>query len=260
MHLQEEGEESPEPGRSFFDRFKVRPGSIGGCAFNLCSATLGAGSLSLPYAFRCSGMVLALILLFLGALSTIFSIFLLLEARRLTGKQSYEDLANYLYGKRFQKLVEFAIIIFCFGTAAAYIIAIGDILEPVAEAISAPGWLNRNLLMALFWLCVMLPLSMVEKVNSLTWTSLMGILSISFLVIAASAHAIQTIDRDGWRTVRGISVLRIRSFLPSFLLFFDPSHPPLLFPLACPSWAPPRDRTRRPTSPRIFRCSWVHRS
>lgn len=188
-----------KPG-GWLDRFKVRPGSVAGCAFNLCSATLGAGSLSLPYAFRCSGLVLALVLLVLGALSTVFSIFLLVEARRLTGKQSYEELAHFLFGKRFEWLVEFAIILFCFGTAAAYIIAIGDILEPVAEAIGVPSWFNRYLLMCAFWALVMFPLSMVEKVNSLTWTSLMGVISITFLVIAAAFHAFQTIGEEGWRT------------------------------------------------------------
>ena len=48
----------------------LRQGSIWGTAFNMCSATLGAGALSLPYAIQHTGVVLGLLLLLGTAVAT----------------------------------------------------------------------------------------------------------------------------------------------------------------------------------------------
>lgn len=61
-------------------------------------------------------------------------------------------------------IVEINIIIFCFGAAAAYLVAIGDILEPLMGLGTFPAWVDRNVMLCGFWLVVMFPLSMVEKV------------------------------------------------------------------------------------------------
>ena len=44
-----------------------REGSVRGSVFNLCSATLGAGALALPYAFSRAGWLLGTIMLLIGA-------------------------------------------------------------------------------------------------------------------------------------------------------------------------------------------------
>ena len=58
---------------------------------------------------------------------------MLVVARDLTGYTSYEDLTVKLFGRKMGLLVEVNIIVFCFGTGVAYLIAVGDILEPVFE-------------------------------------------------------------------------------------------------------------------------------
>jgi hypothetical protein len=83
-----------------------RDGSLRASVFNLCSATLGAGALSLPYAFSRCGLALGLGLLLLVAAATVFSINLLLESRIASGFRSYEDLTVGLFGKRLAVLVE----------------------------------------------------------------------------------------------------------------------------------------------------------
>lgn len=177
----------------------VRAGSVRGSAFNLCSATLGAGALSIPVAFKRTGMVLGCVLLLLGSLATIFSIYLLLIARKATKKDSYEDLTVFMFGKFTGIIVEINIIIFCFGAATSYIVAIGDILSPIlASGILPFTWLTKDVLTVIFWAVIMLPLSMVEKVNSLTWTSMFGVCSILFLVFAVMYHSITTVVDEGW--------------------------------------------------------------
>ena len=48
--------------------------SLVGSSFNLCSATLGAGVLSLPYAFKQCGIIISMSLLLLAGLSTSISV------------------------------------------------------------------------------------------------------------------------------------------------------------------------------------------
>ena len=54
---------------SVSDRF-----TLVGSSFNLCSATLGAGVLSLPYAFKQCGIVVAVVLLIAAGVSTSISV------------------------------------------------------------------------------------------------------------------------------------------------------------------------------------------
>ena len=84
-----------------------------------------------------------MILLLFGALATVFSIQLLIRARNQSQLFSYEDLTVTLFGKAMGIIVELNIIVFCFGTSVAYVVAVGDILDPFLHAYHAPWWLNR---------------------------------------------------------------------------------------------------------------------
>ncbi|KAJ9449816.1 Vacuolar amino acid transporter 6 [Diplonema papillatum] len=182
---------------------KVLPeGSMQAGVFNIASATLGAGALTLPYAFRRSGLGLGVIVLFSGMLATVYSIKLLitvLEAVRYspawTGPRnldSYEDLTLHLFGRRTEFFVEFQIIAFCYGTAIAYIVAVGDILDPVRKLGFMPSLVKdhygRQLVIIVFWTLFMFPLSLLKSVNSLRFSSMLGVVSILTLVAACVYH------------------------------------------------------------------------
>lgn len=198
----------------------LREGSVQGSCFNLCSATLGAGALSLPYAFHLCGWALGLAFLIVGALATVYSIHLLIRARNATGCTSYEELTVHLFGRGMGFLVELNIFIFCFGTAIAYIIAVGDVLEPVLE-MSGLGRLTQTDLatssgvvaplnadqqkmlrvgsMVSFFAVIMFPLSLLERINSLRFTSLFGVLSIVYLVAVAVYCSVAELQTVGWQ-------------------------------------------------------------
>lgn len=94
-------------------------GSIRGSVFNLCSATLGAGALSLPFAVKGMGVALGLLLTVLCGFTTVFSIHLLILARTATGLSSYEEISAHLFGSTAAGFVEFGIVSFCFGTGVS---------------------------------------------------------------------------------------------------------------------------------------------
>ena len=178
----------------------LREGSSLGSIFNLCSATLGAGALSLPFAFSQCGLVAGTLFLFLAGFTTHLSIRLLIEASDKTTFNSYEMLTVQLFGGAMGVAVEFSILIFCFGTCIAYIVAVGDILEQgVLDVFDLPGFVNRDSLMILFWAFIMFPLSMLEKINSLRFASMFGVCSIFFLSFSISFHSIRdVILHDSW--------------------------------------------------------------
>lgn len=183
-------------------------GSIRGATFNIASATLGAGALSLPYAFKCSGVLLGSILLTVAALATVYSIRLLLTASRVASARyrrivdSYEDLAGCVFGSCMRHIIEVMVILFCFGTAIGYCIAVGDILEPIRLLDGMPAMLSgdygRVLLMLLFWCTLMLPLSLLRSVSSLQYSSFLGVAAIVFLVFATLFHCISNRFIEHW--------------------------------------------------------------
>eukprot|EP01065_Artemidia_motanka_P049262 TRINITY_DN8111_c0_g1_i1.p1 TRINITY_DN8111_c0_g1~~TRINITY_DN8111_c0_g1_i1.p1 ORF type:complete len:609 (+),score=146.80 TRINITY_DN8111_c0_g1_i1:55-1881(+) len=209
--LGEEATQPPPPPDSAISAFctELLPeGSRRGAVFNLASATLGAGALSLPYAFAQSGILLGLVWLAVASLATIFSIKLLLRASRVATARagfpvdSYEDLTRLVFGKEMLRVVELCIIMFCYGTSIAYCVAVGDILEPIRRLDWMPELLQgdhgRSIVMVSFWAVLMLPLSLLRSVSSLQFSSFLGVAAILVLVSATIYHCVWHRFIEGW--------------------------------------------------------------
>ncbi|GLE03705.1 hypothetical protein PINS_up012607 [Pythium insidiosum] len=174
-------------------------GSIRGSVFNLAGATLGAGALSLPYAVAVSGIGFAVAQLLLAAFLTVYTIRLLIRAEDLTKLKSYEDLALYCFGKKVAIFVELNILIFCFGIAVAYLVTLGDIVTPLGELVFGAHSLlaQRWVLMSIACVTIMLPLSLLKDISSLQFSSILGVLSIIFLVFAVCLRSIMMASANG---------------------------------------------------------------
>ena len=182
-----------------------------------------AGCLSLPYAFYRTGLLLGLILLVSAAFLTIYSMRLLIFCRNKTRLSTYEDLASFCFGRPKALIVDFSIILFCFGTCVAYIgrhevhvslwhviltihtllffsVAAYDIVHPIILSIfpSYPMLSSKVVVMSLFVSCIMFPLSLVERISSLRVPSLIGVLSICYLVLAITFNEIYFLATQGW--------------------------------------------------------------
>lgn len=168
-------------------------GSIRGSVFNLCSATLGAGALSLPFAVKGMGVALGLLLTVLCGFTTVFSIHLLILARTATGLSSYEEISAHLFGSTAAGFVEFGIVSFCFGTGVAYCKTLMDFLEPLLEQMEITEWMDEKKALAVVWVCMLLPLSMLKSMNALRFSSLFGVMTIAYLVITIAVHATRSV-------------------------------------------------------------------
>lgn len=158
-----------------------------GSTANLCSATLGAGILALPFAFYQSGIVCGILLLLISSWATSSSIGLLAETYDAYNLSTYEKAVEKGLGRRFRKVVEISILVFCCGTAVGYVIAVGDIIERVVPFLTKS---QHRLAMSSVWLVAMLPLSCLKRMKSLECASSVGILSIGTLLVAAVVHLV----------------------------------------------------------------------
>jgi amino acid permease len=164
-----------------------------GAVANLCSATLGAGILALPFALYQAGLIFGSLLLLLSGWATAASINLLVQACEKYQLSTYEQVVEKVLGRKARQVVEISILLFCGGTAVAYVIAVGDIMERVEDLSSA----HKRVAMVLVWGMAMLPLSCLKKMKSLQCASTVGIASIGTLLVAATVHLLHPMDDDG---------------------------------------------------------------
>lgn len=153
----------------------------GGSIANLCSATLGAGILAVPYAMAEAGLVIGGIFLVLSAWATVVSLKLLVQACHLLQTYTYEGLVQQALGMSARRLCEVCMLIFCVGVAVSYVVAVGDILSSVLGG-------YRRISMGIVFLAAMLPLSMLKTMKRLQKASSVGILSILILILTSVIH------------------------------------------------------------------------
>lgn len=155
--------------------------------------TIGVGALSLPYTARLSGLAGALLMLFLMAVVNTYTLHILSDLSVITGCTSMETLAEHYFGRRMRYMVQGCMLVFCFGCLVAYMLAVGDILAPLANAVfhvrhpHGPAFY-----MTVFTLAIMLPLSMVRNPDSLRFASVVAVVAVGFL---ATALAVRSAER-----------------------------------------------------------------
>ncbi len=204
----------------------IRKGSIRGSIFNLCGNTLGAGALSLPLAFESAGFIGGLVLLFLAAMTCIFSLDLLIDAREFTGLRSIEELIVVCYGRKMGYFVEFNIVVLCFGTAVAYIVTVGDLATPLLQLTPYSEYITPHITMVSFWLLLMGPLSTLKEMSSLIKTSSLGVLAILYLAVVTTTTSIQDVQQNGFSNSWGKATLfpsdlwRLLQAVPLFIFAF----------------------------------------
>ena len=183
---------------------------------NLCSATLGAGVLSVPFGFYQAGLVGGSVLLLLSAVSVLISIDLLVKATVHYKCNTYEDLVQAALGKSARIMTEASILIFCLGCSTAYMISIGDIVGLLF------GLNYRTDAMLFIFAIVCLPLSLLRRMTSLQLASSVGFFSIALLVLNAVIHFLSTTNHAPiksilWPSAGPMSLLR---GCPIFLFAF----------------------------------------
>ena len=93
------------PGR--FIKSQLREGSINSSAFSLVIASLGCGTLTIPYVYFANGIYLGTVGILFGGFLSSFTSYLLAYCAMKTGSSCYEEIALATYGRKMQMFTVF---------------------------------------------------------------------------------------------------------------------------------------------------------
>jgi amino acid permease len=189
------GNDRNEDGIHYSHLTKIKDGtkgaSMASCFFTLANTIMGSGMLGLPYAFSRTGWVLGSMLVLFSATSSAFALHLLsCCALRLPYPSSFYNVAGTAL-PNFEKIIDLAVMIKCFGVATSYLIVIGGLMPDVIvelygsssnSSASRRFWESRLVWVSLGFMIVT-PLSFFKQLQTLKYTSFLSICFIVFLMV-----------------------------------------------------------------------------
>ena len=174
-----------------------------GASSNLVNSIVGAGIVGIPYAFKNAGLLGGLILLGLVAFLTDRSLRVIINLATFhpTLKNrnvlTFEALASYPFGKAGKVFILANMFVMAYGAMVAYLIIIKDTV-PTVLGVSDAGF-RRELVLIVFSLVIMVPLSMQRDMASLSIWSFISVLADVILVgfVAGFAPIEETVSDAG---------------------------------------------------------------
>jgi sodium-coupled neutral amino acid transporter 7/8 len=158
-------------------------GSVGSAVMTLAKGTLGAGILALPKKTMLGGIPVFLVLIAISGYFTSRSIVMIAKASQITGKYVFEEITEKLLGKGMAILLGVSMLLNCYGASIVYVIAIKDAFESLLPDVTnntGQPWATYATL--ILGACVLVPLSVLERLNSLRILSLAGVVGVFFTV------------------------------------------------------------------------------
>lgn len=190
---------------------------FGACTINLLKSIMGAGMLSLPSAFKAAGALPGLLLLAVAAvLSGSGLLLLVMASHRVTSlglapnrTSSFAALAGPTYPKA-AILFEGAVFVKCFLVAVSYLKVVGSTIPEVVKGMnaSAGALLTSNLFWVSSTVLLITPVCFLHRMESLKYTSFLGLLGILYLFI------LSIVLFFGYNDSVGESFSNIRPFVP----------------------------------------------
>lgn len=100
----------------------IGPGSSRGALFNLSSSAIGAGLMSLPYAVANCGLVLGIILIIAGALSSALYYKVIIKGMEESRNDTFIGFSQKLFGNCAMSFVSVLTILTLFGLTCSYLV------------------------------------------------------------------------------------------------------------------------------------------
>ncbi|KAI4220796.1 MAG: hypothetical protein L6R36_007358 [Xanthoria steineri] len=163
---------------------------------NLVNTIIGAGVLAMPLALSRMGIILGIFVILWAGATAGFGLYLQTRCARYLerGSASFFALSQITYPNA-AVIFDAAIAVKCFGVGVSYLIIIGDLMPGVVEGFSESAASVSFLVDRHFWvtgfMLIVIPLSFLRRLDSLKYTSVIALISISYLVILVVAHFIK---------------------------------------------------------------------
>lgn len=194
--------------------------SIG--ATSLLVTIIGAGVLGLPKAFAYTGWAVGLVVLLLQALSTDYTMNLLVDLVQAPGVRTYPMLAHRYLGRWGGESLHLCIILHLFFGSVAYVTIVRDLL-PVSVKEWSGGtdqWYCNSDLITLFVLILVFPVCLNRTLTAMRHASRIGVCCLGYFFIVFLAKfvgseaysravhpSVIAFNDDPWDILLGISVM-----------------------------------------------------
>ncbi|XP_067842882.1 putative sodium-coupled neutral amino acid transporter 11 isoform X1 [Heptranchias perlo] len=162
--------------------------NLSSASFNVINSIIGSGIIGLPYSMKQAGFPLGMLLLFLVAYVTDYSIILLIKGGNLSGTSTYQSLVNKAFGITGYVILSFLQFLYPFIAMVSYNIITGDTLTKVFQRIPGVGpesiLAERHFVIMITTILLTLPLSLYRNIANLGKVSFSSlVLTIAILVI-----------------------------------------------------------------------------
>lgn len=158
-------------------------------SISLVKTIIGAGLLSMPLAFSTDGLVAGVLIILLAAFTSGYGLFLQAYTSKYvpTGHATFFNLCSVTYPS-LSVVFDIAIAVQCFGCALSYLVLIGDITPTIVTYVPYidPG--NYRTFWILVSTLVCVPLSFLKNLDSLKYTSVLGLVAILYMSILVVSH------------------------------------------------------------------------
>ncbi|KAF9326340.1 hypothetical protein BG006_010210 [Podila minutissima] len=219
----------PDHGGSLFNSF-----------LNMANSIIGAGIIGLPFAFQEAGLGMGIFLLCALTWIVDWTVGLLVHSGKLSGRNTYQDLLMFGFGKPGLIAISMFQFVFAFGAMCAYTVIVGDTLPHVLQAL-IPGietWpvlgmvARRSFVITFCTVLISFPLSLYRDISKLAKTSAIAMLALVVIIIAVviegprapmeirgDPDAVWTFARPGFFQSIGVISFAFVCHHNSFLIF-----------------------------------------
>jgi len=151
---------------------------------------MGAGILASPIIMRYLGILIGTLIIVFLALSTIYSVYILIRCHEITGKYGFSMLGKITMGNFGNILIKIIIIINNIGLCIAYFRIFGEVLQTIIQA-----WVSSDSFWATNWhnyifilMCgvIMIFFIFIKNISSLKKVAYLGVLAVLLFSLSLS--------------------------------------------------------------------------
>ena len=181
-------EQNPEDN----DGFDIDPSHKGKdssttAGIQIANTIMGAGILSIPLVMSYLGILIGAVLLLFLAITTIYSVYILMRCHQITGKSGYSMFGKITMGPIGAILVKFIIIVNNMGICIVYLRIFGEVFQTIFQSfVSKNSWFMtnwHNFFFILIGAIVMFFFIFIKNISSLKKVSYLGVIAVLVFTI-----------------------------------------------------------------------------
>lgn len=179
----------------------------------LVNAAVGAGVLSLPFAFRCAGYIGGPLILASVAIIESFTLYVLSKWAEKTNAASYGEVVLRSAGPAAATALCVTIFFYLFGSGVAYLVILGDCFHPlISRVLGATWYTTRKAAIISIGTAVVLPMCFAESLSAAASISGVNFVAFLLVVVAIIGRSAETLAAADERRFVGV-----KAFAPTWV-------------------------------------------